>query len=188
MLPSTPKPVALEIASGLRRAVERHRFPRARQEAEPLTISLGVATCPADAADSDGLVTRADQAMLAVRKRKDFRSLPVPERLSAALMAWFGALGTRRRILRSALAYKLAPAHVHLQAAAVDGRGQTRASAVAAFMVCDPQQACGATPIRGLLRIAKAKGLSVRTLDLRNSGDIAGDRSWVVGYGAWALA
>jgi AmmeMemoRadiSam system protein B len=52
----------------------------------------------------------------------------------------------------------------------------------------DHEQACGATPIRGLLRVAKVKGLMVKTLDLRNSGDIAGDRSFVVGYGAWALA
>ena len=52
----------------------------------------------------------------------------------------------------------------------------------------DHEQACGATPIRGLLRVAKEKGLTVRTLDLRNSGDIAGDRSFVVGYGAWAFA
>jgi AmmeMemoRadiSam system protein B len=52
----------------------------------------------------------------------------------------------------------------------------------------DHDQACGATPIRGLLRVAKQKRLAVRTLDLRNSGDIAGDRHFVVGYGSWAFA
>lgn len=45
--------------------------------------------------------------------------------------------------------------------------------------------ACGATPIRGLLIAAKRHGLVVTTLDLRNSGDTAGDRDNVVGYGAW---
>ncbi|MCP5090479.1 MAG: AmmeMemoRadiSam system protein B [Gammaproteobacteria bacterium] len=45
--------------------------------------------------------------------------------------------------------------------------------------------ACGATPVRGLLIAAKRHGLVVTTLDLRNSGDTAGDRDNVVGYGAW---
>ncbi|MGB5834684.1 MAG: AmmeMemoRadiSam system protein B [Thiohalocapsa sp.] len=48
-----------------------------------------------------------------------------------------------------------------------------------------PQDACGAFPIRGLLQVARHHGWQVRTLDLRNSGDTAGDRSSVVGYGAY---
>ena len=47
--------------------------------------------------------------------------------------------------------------------------------------------ACGATPIAGLLVAARRRGLAVRTLDLRNSGDINGDRVAVVGYGAWSF-
>jgi AmmeMemoRadiSam system protein B len=50
-------------------------------------------------------------------------------------------------------------------------------------------EACGATPLRGLLIAAARRGLRAATLDLRNSGDTAGspdDRmSQVVGYGAW---
>ena len=42
--------------------------------------------------------------------------------------------------------------------------------------------------ITGLLLAAKKHGLHVTTLDLRNSGDTAGDKSSVVGYGAWALS
>jgi AmmeMemoRadiSam system protein B len=49
----------------------------------------------------------------------------------------------------------------------------------------DHESACGATPIAGLLIAAKRRGLKVTTLDLRNSGDTAGDRDAVVGYGAW---
>ncbi len=49
------------------------------------------------------------------------------------------------------------------------------------------EQACGAYPINGLLLAAKRHGLRVELLDLRNSGDTAGDRSQVVGYGAFAL-
>jgi AmmeMemoRadiSam system protein B len=47
--------------------------------------------------------------------------------------------------------------------------------------------ACGALPLRGLLIEAKRLGLSIDRLDLCNSGDVAGDRNRVVGYGAWAL-
>jgi AmmeMemoRadiSam system protein B len=49
-------------------------------------------------------------------------------------------------------------------------------------------QACGRNPVTGLLLAAKKHGLHVTTLDLRNSGDTAGDKSSVVGYGAWALS
>ena len=51
----------------------------------------------------------------------------------------------------------------------------------------DHHMACGATPVAGLLIAAKRRGLDVRTLDLRNSGDTSGDRQAVVGYGAWAF-
>jgi AmmeMemoRadiSam system protein B len=49
------------------------------------------------------------------------------------------------------------------------------------------EQACGATPVNGLLLAAREHGLQVRRLDLRNSGDTAGDRQRVVGYGAFAF-
>jgi AmmeMemoRadiSam system protein B len=51
----------------------------------------------------------------------------------------------------------------------------------------DPERACGAEAIRGLLSVARRKGLVPRTVDLRSSGDTAGDRDQVVGYGAWVL-
>jgi hypothetical protein len=46
----------------------------------------------------------------------------------------------------------------------------------------DHEQACGATPINGLLIAAQHHHLRAHLLDLRNSGDTAGDRSQVVGY------
>ena len=46
-------------------------------------------------------------------------------------------------------------------------------------------QACGRVPVSGLLALARRKHLTATTLDLRNSGDTAGDRRQVVGYGAW---
>jgi MEMO1 family protein len=51
----------------------------------------------------------------------------------------------------------------------------------------DYDDACGRTPIAGLLRVARERGLSARTVDLRNSGDTAGPRGEVVGYGAWVV-
>jgi predicted class III extradiol MEMO1 family dioxygenase len=49
------------------------------------------------------------------------------------------------------------------------------------------ESACGAVPVRGLLCAARRLGLVARTLDLRNSGDTAGGRQRVVGYGAWSF-
>jgi len=51
--------------------------------------------------------------------------------------------------------------------------------------VIDGDGACGVHPISGLLTLCRRKGLTAETLDLRNSGDTAGDKSRVVGYGAW---
>lgn len=51
----------------------------------------------------------------------------------------------------------------------------------------DHEQACGATPVNGLLRSARRRGLVPELLDLRNSGDTAGDRSRVVGYASFAF-
>ncbi len=44
--------------------------------------------------------------------------------------------------------------------------------------------ACGCSPIRGLLLLAHELGLKGELLDYRNSGDTAGDKSRVVGYAA----
>jgi AmmeMemoRadiSam system protein B len=49
------------------------------------------------------------------------------------------------------------------------------------------QQACGAAPLNGLLLAARQHGLQAQLLDLRNSGDTAGDKTRVVGYGAFAF-
>lgn len=51
----------------------------------------------------------------------------------------------------------------------------------------DGDHACGAVPVAGLLEVARRKSLTVKTLDVRNSGDTAGPKDRVVGYGAWAF-
>lgn len=48
-------------------------------------------------------------------------------------------------------------------------------------------QACGRKAINGLLHVARERGLFAHTVDLRNSGDTAGPRDQVVGYGAFVF-
>jgi AmmeMemoRadiSam system protein B len=49
------------------------------------------------------------------------------------------------------------------------------------------EQACGATPVIGLTHVARKRGLKPELIDLRNSGDTAGDKNRVVGYGSFAF-
>lgn len=49
------------------------------------------------------------------------------------------------------------------------------------------EQACGATPVNGMVLAARQRGLVPKLIDLRNSGDTAGDKGRVVGYAALAL-
>ena len=58
-----------------------------------------------DAVANQWLV-RADDAMLRVADRADLAEAPAPERIEAALVAWFSALGGRRRMLRAILTGK----------------------------------------------------------------------------------
>lgn len=51
----------------------------------------------------------------------------------------------------------------------------------------DHVQACGATPLVGLLETAKRRGMTPELLDARNSGDTAGGRDRVVGYASFAF-
>jgi MEMO1 family protein len=49
------------------------------------------------------------------------------------------------------------------------------------------EQACGRNPIKGMLLMAQRRGMNAQTVDLRNSGDTAGPRDQVVGYGAYVF-
>jgi AmmeMemoRadiSam system protein B len=67
-------------------------------------------------------------------------------------------------------------------------RDTTTAAAVTslAYDAVGDYDACGAYGLRGLLRLLRDKAKAIELLDLRNSGDTAGDRERVVGYGAFA--
>jgi hypothetical protein len=77
--------------------------------------------------------------------------------------------------------------HDHATAAARDRRTAAAILARAVDGIGD-RDACGARPLRGLLEAARRHGLEARQLDLRTSGDTAGPRDRVVGYGAFAFA
>ena len=77
--------------------------------------------------------------------------------------------------------------HFHTYASA-QGIDQGTVGEILAFEPSiEHEQACGATPINGLLLCAKQRSMRIELLDLRNSGDTAGDRSRVVGYASFAL-
>lgn len=76
--------------------------------------------------------------------------------------------------------------HDYATAKAMDG-ATTRAIADLRPEGVGYEQACGRIPMQGLLLMAKRHGLTPRVLDVRNSGDTAGPRDQVVGYGAYAF-
>jgi len=74
--------------------------------------------------------------------------------------------------------YETARSQDAATSAAIEGLDETRIGF---------DDACGRVPLSGLLAAARARGLTARTVDLRNSGDTAGPRSQVVGYGAYVV-
>jgi AmmeMemoRadiSam system protein B len=68
-------------------------------------------------------------------------------------------------------------------------RDEATASAIVELRAGDlrPGDACGVTAIQAGLLVARRRDWQCRQVDLRNSGDTAGDRSRVVGYGAFVI-
>ena len=75
--------------------------------------------------------------------------------------------------------------HPYDEARRIDDRTIGRISAFAADL--SHEEACGATPLNGLLALARKKGLSIRLLGACNSGDTAGGKREVVGYSSFGL-
>ncbi|MGW8269573.1 MAG: AmmeMemoRadiSam system protein A, partial [Burkholderiales bacterium] len=75
--------------------------------------------------------------------------------------------------------------HPYGEALQIDAETLTRIEAFSSDI--RHEQACGATPLNGLLALARARGMSIRRLMACNSGDTAGGRDQVVGYSAFAL-
>lgn len=75
--------------------------------------------------------------------------------------------------------------HAYEEARRIDRATVTRIAQLATDL--DHDEACGATPLNGLLALAKRRSLSIRLLAACNSGDTAGGKGRVVGYSAFAL-
>ena len=75
--------------------------------------------------------------------------------------------------------------HSYEQARAIDGATIERIAAFATDI--DHEEACGATPLNGLLFFSKQKNLSLKLLAACNSGDTAGGKGRVVGYSSFGL-
>ncbi len=75
--------------------------------------------------------------------------------------------------------------HAYEDARRIDGETLARIARLADDL--DHDQACGATPLNGLLAVARRKRLAIRMLAACNSGDTAGGKDRVVGYSAFAL-
>lgn len=73
----------------------------------------------------------------------------------------------------------------YAMAQSVDGK--TVQDIVSMHTGLNHEQACGATPINGMILAARKHDLVPHLLDLRNSGDTAGSKNQVVGYASIAF-
>jgi AmmeMemoRadiSam system protein B/AmmeMemoRadiSam system protein A len=118
---------------------------------------------------------------------KDFKLLPLAvgdacaAEVAEVLEALWGGAETLI-VISSDLSHFLP----YTQAQAIDR--QTAQQIMNFQSVVTHQQACGATPVNGLLLAAQRHGLTPELLGLCNSGDSAGDKARVVGYASFAFA
>jgi MEMO1 family protein len=103
-----------------------------------------------------------------------------PEDVAAVIEALWGGPETLI-VVSSDLSHYLP----YAQARAVDAR--TAQKIVSCDVSLGYDEACGAGPLNGLLVVARRRGLFPVQLDLRTSGDTAGSKGEVVGYGAFAF-
>jgi hypothetical protein len=103
-----------------------------------------------------------------------------PEDVAAVLADVWG--GDETLVLASS---DLSHYHSYQSARGMDAR--TAAAIVDRRPSLSGHQACGAVGVNGLLTLARDMNLSVDEIAYLNSGDTAGDRSRVVGYGAFAV-
>ena len=77
--------------------------------------------------------------------------------------------------------------HYHPYAVARSLDAATADAILAGKETLSGDDACGCVAVNGLTRAVRRGGLRGELLDLRNSGDTAGDRQRVVGYGAFGF-
>ena len=118
---------------------------------------------------------------------QDFCLLPIvagaasPEQVGQVLAACWGGAETLV-VISSDLS------HYHDYATAIQLDKATSAAIEALdYRHINPEAACGAVPVCGLLKLLIDKGMQIKTINLHNSGDTAGDKRRVVGYGAYVV-
>ena len=117
----------------------------------------------------------------------DFKIVPIvagdasPEQVSQVINALWG--GDETLIVVSS---DLSHYHDYAAAKKLDKTTSTAIEHLQYEQLAD-DSACGKVPVSGLLKLAREKLLTIKTIDLRNSGDTAGDKSRVVGYGAYVI-
>ena len=117
---------------------------------------------------------------------EDFTLLPLvlgsvePEHVAAALANVWGDSATLVLVSSDLSHY-----HAYAHAQQIDSA--TSAAILRRETTLGGEQACGAVGINGLLYLAGQRQLSIAEIARCNSGDTAGDRSRVVGYGAFAV-
>lgn len=116
----------------------------------------------------------------------DFKLVPLavgdatPEEVAEVLETLWGGAETLI-VISSDLSHFLP----YREAQALDGASVQRIRELDATLT--HQQACGATPVNGLLLAARRHRLQPQLLQLCNSGDTVGEKDRVVGYAALAL-
>ena len=75
--------------------------------------------------------------------------------------------------------------HTYDEARRIDGSTIARIAGFAADL--SHEEACGATPLNGLLFFSRKRNFKIKLLAACNSGDTAGGKGQVVGYSAFAL-
>jgi len=75
--------------------------------------------------------------------------------------------------------------HAYAEARQIDRSTVTRIARLATDL--NHEEACGATPLNGMLDVARRRNLAIRLLAANNSGDTAGGKGQVVGYSSFAL-
>ncbi len=75
--------------------------------------------------------------------------------------------------------------HPYAKAREIDAKTSAKILALDASLV--GEEACGCRPLNGLLHLLKNKGLKVEQVAVKNSGDTAGTKDRVVGYGAYVV-
>lgn len=159
------------------------RIPVDAAAAEVLRPLAGVTTSPAAHEREHSIEVQLPFLQLALGA---FQLVPLAvghataERVAEALEALWGGLETLI-VVSSDLSHYLP----YERAQALDRR--TCASISELDPLTSQDQACGATAVNGLLLAARRHRLTAHLMDLRNSGDTAGDRDHVVGYAAFAF-